>query len=87
MEAALRPTRLEVMPSNEYAARVFAHWKVTLENYLRILPMDGRSSINDQKFRVLTNFLSPLHYQIVRDKTYDEAMECLGAMFRFQIPD
>ena len=77
MDKVLRPERLETDPNSSTAANEWIHWRRTIENFLTVLPEEGLD-----KFRVLTNFVSPLVYQYIEESgNYDTAIETLETIF------
>ena len=77
MDKVLRPERLETDPNSSTAANEWIHWRRTFENFLAVLPEEGLD-----KFRVLTNFVSPLVYQYIEESgNYDTAIETLETIF------
>ena len=77
MDKVLRPERLETDPNSSTAANEWIHWRRTFENFLTVLPQEGLD-----KFRVLTNFLSPLLYQYIEESgNYETAIDTLETIF------
>ena len=77
MDKALRPERLEVLPSSRDATKVYKHWKKTVEYYLAALPQ-----ANLNKLHVLTNFVAPDIFDLIsEDSTYEAAMLTLDTNF------
>ncbi len=62
MDKVLRPDRFEAVPNSGTAATEWHHWKRTFENFLSVLPEGGLD-----KFRVLTNFVSPTVFQYIEE--------------------
>ena len=74
---ALRPDRFDSAPNTPTASKEFNHFLKTLANYLTALPQEHLD-----KLQVLTNFLSPLVYDLISDATtYDSAIEVLKGVY------
>ena len=77
MDKVLRPDRFEADPISGTPATEWHHWKQTFENFLSVLPEEGLD-----KFRVLTNFVSPTVFQYIKEsENYTAAITTLEALF------
>ena len=62
MDKALRPDRFETQPNTPASDKDFDHWLKTFENYCESLPQETLD-----KLKLLTVFISPAVYDILRD--------------------
>ena len=77
MDKILRPERFDADPSASGATKSWIHWKRTFENFLAVL-LDE----NIDKFRVLTNFVSPTVFEFIEEcTTYEAALEALDNIY------
>ncbi len=77
MDKILRPERFDADPSASGATKSWIHWKRTFENFLAVL-LDE----NIDKFRVLTNFVSPTVFEFIEEcTTYEAALETLDNIY------
>ena len=76
MDKALRPERLDVVPTSTDAARKFRHWKKTFEHYIAVFPAESN------KLHVLINLVAPDVFDLFSDNdTYETAMETLTSCY------
>ncbi|XP_066945262.1 uncharacterized protein [Macrobrachium rosenbergii] len=77
MERALRPERLDILPTSPGAARVFKHWLFIFSRY-----KNATEGTNDVYLGMLANALSPENFELISDcSTYDDAITKLNKVF------
>ncbi|XP_066958866.1 uncharacterized protein [Macrobrachium rosenbergii] len=77
MERALRPERLDILPTSPDAARVFKHWLFIFSQY-----KNATEGTNDVYLGMLANALSPENFELISDcSTYDDAIAKLNKVF------
>ncbi|XP_066950829.1 uncharacterized protein [Macrobrachium rosenbergii] len=77
MERALRPERLDILPTSPDAARVFKHWLFIFSRY-----KNATEGTNDVYLGMLANALSPDNFELISDcSTYDDAIAKLNKVF------
>ncbi|XP_066963203.1 uncharacterized protein [Macrobrachium rosenbergii] len=77
MERALRPERLDILPTSPDAARVFKHWLFIFSRY-----KNATEGTNDVYLGMLANALSPENFELISDcSTYDDAIAKLNKVF------
>ena len=83
MDKYLRPERLAIDPSSTTAEEDYTHWKQTFINFITALETNEESGLADAvKVSILTNFLSPSVYRIVKDKQdYTSSIQQLDDMY------
>ena len=83
MDRLLRPDKLETLPEDPDAAKVFEYWFKTFESFLSVV-----TSVTDNKEAVsrlapLTNYLSPQTYGYISEATeYGEAVQLLRSSYQ-----
>ena len=79
----LRPEKLETLPEDPDAAKVFEYWfNKTFENFLSAVTnvTDNEGAVN--RLALLTNYLSPQTYAYISEATeYEEAVQLLGSSY------
>ena len=81
MDKILRPERFDADPSASGATKSWIHWKRTFENFLAVL-LDE----NIDKFRVLTNFVSPTVFEFIEEcTTYEAALERTSVTIQYLV--
>ena len=76
MECLLRPSKLEVLPEEAEASKIYDYWLKTFDTFLAavVAATDEGERNNIDKLGLITSFLSHRTYEITADTTtYDQA--------------
>ena len=79
----LRPEKLETLPEDPDAAKVFEYWFKTFESFLSAVTnvTDNKGAVN--RLALLTNYLSPQTYAYISEATeYEEAVQLLRSSYQ-----
>lgn len=79
MDKFLKPSRFDGKPDSPTAAKEWTHWLKTFQNFVDV----SREPLSDEdKFKVITNFLSYDVYELVSDCTsYTDIVDTLNSVF------
>ena len=83
MDRLLRPEKLETLPEDPDAAKVFEYWFKTFESFLSAVTnvTDNEGAVN--RLALLTNYLSPQTYAYISEATeYEEAVQLLRSSYQ-----
>ena len=83
MDRLLRPEKLETLPEDPDAAKVFEYWFKTFESFLSAVTnvTDNEGAVN--RLALLTNYLSPQTYAYISEATeYEEAVQLLHSSYQ-----
>ena len=83
MDRLLRPDKLETLPEDLNAAKVFEYWFKTFESFLSAVTIvtDNEGAVN--RLALLTNYLSPQTYAYISEATeYEEAVRLLYSSYQ-----
>ena len=79
MDRLLRPGKLEVLPEEPEATRIFDHWLKTFDTFLEAVRTAAENADNVNKLGLLTNLLTHQTFAFIADSaTYEEARETLN---------
>ena len=74
MEHLLKPERLNVLPEEPDAAKIYDYWLKTFQSCLAAVERIADEGENVDRLALLTNFLSPQTFPYVDDaNSYDNA--------------
>ena len=78
MDRLLRLAKLEVLPKEPEATRIFDHWLKTFDTFLEAVRRAAENADNINKLGLLTNLLTHQTFDFIADSTnYEEAREVL----------
>ena len=78
MERLLKPEKLNVLPEEPDAAKIYDFWLKTFESFLTAVERIADEGENVDRLALLTNFLSPQTFPYIADTdSYDDATEVL----------
>ena len=83
MDRLLRPEKLETLPEDPDAAKVFEYWFKTFESFVSAVTnvTDNEGAVN--RLALLTNYLSPQTYGYISEATeYEEAVQLLRSSYQ-----
>ena len=83
MDRLLKPDKLETLPEEPEATKIFDYWFKTFDSFVStvIASAENRDSVN--RLALLTNYLSPQTYAYISEaSTYEEAVLLLRSSYR-----
>ena len=76
MDRLLRPAKLEVLPEESEATRIYDHWLKTFDTFLEVVRTVAENADNIITLCLQTNLLTNLTFAFIADSTnYEEARE------------
>jgi len=78
MDKLLRPSKLEILPEEPEAIKVYDYWLKTFDSFLEAVTAAAENADGINKLGLLTNFLTHQTYSFIAEATtYDDACEAL----------
>ena len=78
MDRGLKPDKLEILPSDPSAPRVFRQWLSIFKRYKAVIESKSEGATDGDYLALLSNSLSPEVYEVITSKaTYASALQAL----------